>query len=75
MSTQPANKLSGIRRFVYGLLVGLFFAGLLYLYSVYFYVYIPLVQGIIGSLVLGISCGAIALTNGVDKVFDNLPKI
>ncbi|MEM7727078.1 MAG: hypothetical protein AAF208_12005 [Cyanobacteria bacterium P01_A01_bin.45] len=75
MSTQPSNKLSAAKRFAFGLIIGLFIAGLFWLYSIYFNVYIPSLQGIIGATVLAISCGAIAVMSGIDKVFDNIPKI
>jgi len=75
MNSQPSNKLSSIKKFAIGLLAGLFIAGIFWLYSIYFHVSIPLVQGIIGSLLLAISCGIIATVSGIDKVFDNFPNI
>ena len=71
-----AATLSGTtRRFAVGLLGGLFLAAILWLYSIYFNAPISLAQGIIGSSVVGISCGALASFGGIDKVFDNFPNI
>ena len=68
--------LSGIiKRFAVGLLTGLFLAAILWLYSIYFHIPISLAQGIIGTSVIGISCGTLATVSGIDKVFDNLPNI
>ena len=75
MNSQPSDKLSPIKRFAIGLFAGLFIAGIFWLYSIYFYVPISLVQGIIGSSLLAISCGIIATVSGIDKVFDNFPNI
>lgn len=75
MNTQPSDKLSPIKRFAIGILAGLFIAGIFWLYSIYFHVPISLVQGIIGSSLLAISCGIIAIVSGLDKVFDNFPGI
>ncbi|MBF2014637.1 MAG: hypothetical protein IGS23_05365 [Rivularia sp. T60_A2020_040] len=78
MNTKKSNKLSASKRFArfaIGLLAGLFIAGIFWLYSIYFYVPIPLVQGIIGSLILAISCGIIATISGLDKIFENFPNL
>ena len=75
MNSQPPDKLSSIKKFAIGLLAGLFIAGIFWLYSIYFHVSIPLAQGIIGSLLLAISCGIVATVSGIDKVFDNFPNI
>ncbi|MGF1674108.1 MAG: hypothetical protein ACFCUV_10545 [Rivularia sp. (in: cyanobacteria)] len=78
MNTEKSNKLSakiGFARFAIGLLVGLFIAAIFWLYSIYFYVPISLVQGIIGSLLLSIFCGIIATFSGLDKLFENLPNL
>lgn len=67
---------SGVsRRFTVGLLSGLYLAVILWLYSIYFGAQITLLQGIIGSLVLGTFCGTLATVSGIDKVFDNFPNI
>ena len=71
MNSQPSN----IKKFSIGLLIGLFIAGIFWLYSIYFHVSIPLIQGIIGSSLLAISCGIIATVSGLDKLFDNFPNI
>ena len=71
MNSQSSN----IKKFTIGLLAGLFIAGIFWLYSIYFHVPIPLVQGIIGSLLLAISCGIIATVGGINKLFDNFPNI
>lgn len=75
MNSQPPNKFDVLKRFTIGILVGLFIAGIFYLYSIYFHVPIPLAQGIIGSSLLAISCGIIATVSGLDKLFDNFPNI
>lgn len=75
MNTQPSDKLSAIKKFAIGILAGLFIAGIFWLYSIYFHVPISLVQGIIGSSFLAISCGIIATVSGLDKLFDNFPNI
>ncbi len=75
MSSQPSNKLSPIKRFLAGLLAGFFIAAILWLYSIYFHAPISVVQGIIGSSLLAISCGILATVSGIDKVFDNFPNI
>jgi phosphate/sulfate permease len=75
MNSQPSDKLSAIKKFAIGILTGLFIAGIFWLYSIYFHVPISLVQGIIGSSLLAISCGIIATVSGLDKLFDNFPNI
>ncbi|BAY81720.1 hypothetical protein NIES267_11970 [Calothrix parasitica NIES-267] len=75
MNSQPPDKFDAIKKFAIGILAGLFIAGIFWLYSIYFHVSIPLVQGIIGSLLLAISCGIIATVSGINKLFDNFPNI
>ncbi|MEB3215081.1 MAG: hypothetical protein VKN72_02330 [Nostocales cyanobacterium 94392] len=78
MNPQPTNKLSvtiRLIRFLIGLLAGLFIAAIFWLYSTYFYVPISLTQGIIGSCIMAISCGAIATISGLDKLFENFPNL
>ncbi|MBE9216795.1 hypothetical protein IQ247_29785 [Plectonema cf. radiosum LEGE 06105] len=78
MNSEKSNKLSvNIRfaRFAIGLFAGLFVAGIFWLYSIEFHVPIPLIQGIIGSSILAISCGAIATISGLDKIFENFPNL
>ncbi|MBV6627229.1 MAG: hypothetical protein KI793_30535 [Rivularia sp. (in: Bacteria)] len=69
MNSQPS-----IKRFSVGLLIGLMISGLSWLCSVYFHVNIPLIQGIIGSLLLSISFGILATFTGIEKILDNLPE-
>ncbi|MGB6298871.1 MAG: hypothetical protein WBF90_22200 [Rivularia sp. (in: cyanobacteria)] len=75
MNSQPSDKFDALKRFAIGILAGLFIAGIFWLYSIYFHVPISLVQGIIGSSLLAISCGIIATVSGLDKLFDNFPNI
>ncbi|NJL80014.1 MAG: hypothetical protein HC836_05155 [Richelia sp. RM2_1_2] len=78
MNSEESNKLSASKRFArfaIGLFAGLFVAGIFWLYSIEFHVSIPLVQGIIGSLILAISCGIIATISGLDKIFENFPNL
>ena len=70
MNSQSSN----IKRFTIGLLIGLFIAGLSWLCSIYFHVNIPLLQGIIGSLLFSISFGILATVSGIDKLLNNLPE-
>ncbi|AFY57247.1 hypothetical protein Riv7116_4836 [Rivularia sp. PCC 7116] len=74
MNTQPSDKLSSIKRFAIGILIGLFIAAISWLCSTYFHVNIPLIQGIIGSLLLSISFGILATFSGIDKLLNNLPE-
>ncbi len=67
------NLQSSLKRFIFGIAMGLFLAMICWSYSVYFHVAISLVQGIIGSLFLAISCGIIATIGNLDKLMDNLP--
>ncbi len=64
---------SSIKRFIYGVAIGLFLAAIAWSYSAYFYVSIPLVQGIISTLLLSTSIGFIATFGNLDKFMDNLP--
>ncbi|MEO1430478.1 MAG: hypothetical protein AAFV71_15720 [Cyanobacteria bacterium J06633_8] len=75
MTTQPSDKFNALKRFAIGILIGLFNAGIFWLYSIYFHVSIPLAKGIIGCSLLAIFCGIIASIRGIDKVFDNFPNI
>lgn len=70
MNTQPSN----IKKFTIGLLIGLVICVLSWLCSIYFHVSIPLIQGIIGSLLLSISFGVLATFSGIDKLLNNLPE-
>lgn len=78
MNSEKSKKLSAnirFARFAIGLLVGLFLAAIFWLYSIEFHASISLVQGIIGSLLLAISCGIIAAFSGLDKIFENFPNL
>ena len=70
MNSQSSN----IKTFSIGLLIGLFIAAVSWLCSIYFHVSIPLIQGIIGSLLLSISFGILATVGGIDKLLNNLPE-
>ncbi len=75
MNTQPSDKFNALKRFAIGILIGLFNAGIFWLYSIYFHVSIPLAKGIIGISLLAISCGIIATISRIDKLFENFPNI
>ena len=70
MNSQPSK----IKKFSFGLLIGLFISILSWLCSIYFHVDISLIQGIIGSLLLSISFGILATFTGIDKLLNNLPE-
>lgn len=74
MNSQSPNKLSAIKRFTIGLLIGLFIAALAWLCSIYFHVAISLVQGIIGTVLLAICFGILTSFSGIDKLLNNLPE-
>ncbi len=67
------NSLSSIKRFTFGMGIGLFISLIVWSYSAYYHVSISLVQGIIGSLLLAISCGTVATLGNLDKLIDNIP--
>ena len=67
-------KLS-IQRYLLGTLAGLVLIIVFWSYSAYFYVSVPLIQGILGSLVLLISCGAIAMIGSLDELIDSFPML
>ncbi|MEM9922731.1 MAG: hypothetical protein AAF915_03080 [Cyanobacteria bacterium P01_D01_bin.50] len=75
MSSQPSNKLSPIKRFALGVLGGLFFTSILWLYSIYFHATISLAQGIFGCSLIAICCGILAMVGEIDNFFDNFPSI
>lgn len=64
-----------IKRFIVGILTGIFLAFIYWSYSSYFHVDLSLAQGIMGSLLLAIACGVIATFSGLDKLIDNLPSL
>ena len=66
------NLPSSTKRFILGITIGLFFAMICWSYSACFHVAISLAQGVIGSLLLAISCGIIATIGDLDKLMDNL---
>ncbi len=66
------SKLS-IKDFILGGAVGLFVAMIAWSYSAFFHVAISLSEGIIGTLLLAISCGIVAMIGNIDKLMDNLP--
>ncbi|MEM7762013.1 MAG: hypothetical protein AAF298_28440 [Cyanobacteria bacterium P01_A01_bin.40] len=61
-----------VKRFLFGMAVGLFVAIILWSYSMFFYVAISITQGVIGSLLLVVCCGIIATFSSIDKLMDNL---
>lgn len=67
------NSQSSIKRFLFGVAVGIFVAMIIWSYSAYYYVSVSLVQGIIGSLLLAISCGVVATLGNLDKLIDSIP--
>ena len=67
--------MNSIKRFTFGMGIGLFLAAIAWSYSAYFYVSISLIQGVIGSLLLAIFCGIIATIGSFDKLMDNLPHL
>ena len=67
--------MNAIKRFTFGLAVGLFLVAIAWSYSAYFHVSISLVQGVIGSLFFAIFCGIIATVSSLDKLMDNLPNL
>ncbi len=70
-----AIKMNSLKRFIFGFAVGLFVAAIAWSYSVYFQISIALVQGIVGSLLLAISCGIVATIGNLDKLMDNIPHL
>ena len=62
-----------IKRFIFGIVIGLFLAMLCWSYSAFCHVSIPLFQGIFGCLILTISCGLVAAISDPDTILDNLP--
>ncbi|MDJ0736995.1 MAG: hypothetical protein QNJ47_23495 [Nostocaceae cyanobacterium] len=69
------NLQSSIKGFLSGVAVGIFVAMIFWSYSAFSHVSIPLSQGIIGTLLLAISCGIIATIGGIDKLMDKFPPI
>ncbi len=67
--------MNSLKRFLFGLGVGIFLAAIAWSYSVYFDVSISLVRGIIGSLLLAFACGIVAIFSNLDKLMDNLPHL
>ncbi|MEM9506205.1 MAG: hypothetical protein AAGA16_00820 [Cyanobacteria bacterium P01_E01_bin.35] len=61
-----------VKRFLFGMAVGLFIAIILWSYSMFFYVATSVTQGVIGSLLLAVCCGIIATFSSIDKLMDNL---
>ena len=68
MNLQPS-----IKRFLSGVLLGLFIAVIVWSYSAYFHSSISFTQGIIGSLFLAISFGVVATISDIDKLMDSIP--
>ena len=62
-----------IKRFIFGGIVGIFVAIIVWSYSAFFHVAIPLSQGIVGTFILTISCGMVAAIGNINKLMDNLP--
>lgn len=62
-----------IKRFSLGIAIGLFITAIFWSYSIYFQVSVSLIQGIVGSLVMTVSCGAVAVIGNLDQLMDNLP--
>ncbi|MGL6338978.1 MAG: hypothetical protein ACRC80_07540 [Waterburya sp.] len=64
---------SFIKRFTMGAAIGLFVAAICWSYSAYFYVSVSLIQGVLASLLLAVTCGIVATLGNIDKLFDSLP--
>jgi len=62
-----------LRRFVPGVAVGMLLALIAWSYSIFFGVSISLIHGLIGTVVLAIACGAIAVTTNFSTLMDRLP--
>ncbi|MDJ0901298.1 MAG: hypothetical protein QNJ55_21080 [Xenococcus sp. MO_188.B8] len=62
-----------VKRFIFGIAIGLFVAMICWSYSAYFLVSISLFQGILGCLLLAISCGLVAAISDPDTLLDNFP--
>lgn len=67
--------MNSLKRFLFGMSIGLFLAAIAWSYSAYFHVSISLVQGIVGSLLLALSCGIVATVTNLNKLMDNLPNL
>jgi CDP-diglyceride synthetase len=67
------NLQSSYQHFIFGVGIGLFVTMLGWSYSVYYHVSISLIQEIIGSLLLAIGCGFVAIFGDLDKLIDNFP--
>ena len=68
-------NLQAIKRFLFGIAIGLFLAFLCWSYSAFFHVSISLFQGILGCLILAISCGFVAAISDLDTLLDNFPSL
>ena len=66
------NLRSTIKRFVFGMAVGLFVAAIFWSYSAFYYVPISLTYGVVGTVLLAVCCGIIATVSNLDKLIDNL---
>ena len=78
MEQQSSNQQSffqPIKRFVLGASVGIFMSLIYCSYSIFAHSTPSLAQGIIGSLILAIACGAIATFTSLEKLMDNFPPI
>ncbi len=69
------NLQSSIKRFLFGVGIGIFISLIAWSYSAYFHVSIHVYQGIMGTLLLAISCGVVANIGSIDKLMDNFPDI
>ncbi len=64
-----------IKHFISGAIVGIFLALIYWSYSIYSHSTPSIAQGIMGSLILAIGCGAIATFISFEKLMDNLPPL
>ncbi|MDJ0617935.1 MAG: hypothetical protein QNJ63_14520 [Calothrix sp. MO_192.B10] len=67
------NLESSVKRFIFGIGIGIFIAMIAWSYSAYYHVSISLMQGILTTLFLGVTCGLVATIGSLDKLMDNLP--
>ncbi len=68
-------SLQSIKRFLFGIAIGLFLAMICWSYSAFCHVSISLFQGILGCLILAISCGLVAAISDLDTLLDNFPSL
>ncbi len=60
-----------IGRFILGSIGGMFFAAILWAYTIFFYVNISFLQGIIGSLLIMLVFGTVAAYGDLDRFLES----